>query len=89
VVRQSVFGGLNVAERLHSPALLASVRHGFVHGLDASLLVSAGVAIAAALVALTVLPNRPVAHSKNTGPNGDAAAMTVRASATPTNTVRK
>jgi MFS transporter, DHA2 family, multidrug resistance protein len=83
VVRQSVFGGLSVAQRLHSPALLASVRQGFVHGLDASLLVSAGVAIAAALVALTVLPNKPVAHSKNTGPNGDAAAMTVRASARP------
>ena len=33
-VRQSVFGGVAVAQKLHSPALLASVRTAFVHGMD-------------------------------------------------------
>ena len=45
VVRQSVFGGVAVAQKLHSPALLASVQTAFVHGMDMALLVSAGIAL--------------------------------------------
>ena len=76
VVRQSMFGGLAVAGKLQSPALLASVRQSFVHGLDVSLFVSAGVAIAAALVALLILPNRPTASLDNTAPQRDETAAT-------------
>ena len=76
VVRQSMFGGLAVAGKLQSPALLASVRQSFVHGLDVALLVSAGVAIVAALVALLILPNRPTAPLDNTAPQRDETAAT-------------
>ena len=51
-VRQSVFGGVAVAHKLHSPALLTSVQRAFVHGMDMALLVSAGIALAG--VVLTV-----------------------------------
>ena len=50
--RESIFGGVAVADRLHSPALLHSARAAFVHGIDQSLLVSAGIAVAGALLAL-------------------------------------
>jgi DHA2 family multidrug resistance protein-like MFS transporter len=63
-VRQSVFAGVAVASRLHSPALLQSVRHAFVAGMDASLVVSAGVAIAALLLALLFLPGRDAARQR-------------------------
>ena len=52
--RQSVFGGVAVAQKLHSPALLTSVQTAFVHGMDLALLVSAGIALAG--VVLTCLP---------------------------------
>ena len=76
VVRQSVFGGLAAAEELQSPALLAEVRQSFVHGLDVALLVSAGVAIAAALLALLILPNRPTTSLGNRAPQRDETAAT-------------
>jgi MFS transporter, DHA2 family, multidrug resistance protein len=60
-VRDSVFAGLAVAARAHSPALLASVRHAFVDGMDAALLVSAGVAALGMLLALVFLPGRAAA----------------------------
>lgn len=74
VVRQSMFGGLAAAGKLQSPALLASVRQSFVHGLDVALLVSAGVAIVAGLVALLTLPNRPTPSLDNTVPQRDETA---------------
>ena len=55
-VRQSVFGGVAVASKLHSAALLASVRTAFVHGMDLSLLVSAGIAVAGVVLTLVFLP---------------------------------
>jgi len=61
-VQGSVFGGLVVAQRLHSPELLASVRTAFTDGMDVALLVSAGVAAAGLICALLFLPGRvPVA----------------------------
>lgn len=48
----SVFAGVAVAQRLHSPALLESVRDAFVQGMDAALLISA------AVLALMLLPGR-------------------------------
>jgi DHA2 family multidrug resistance protein-like MFS transporter len=57
-VKLSVFAGDAVAARLHSPALLESVRYAFVQGMDAALLLSAGIAALAALLALIFLPGR-------------------------------
>lgn len=58
-VRDSVFAGVAVAARAHSPALLDSVRHAFVDGMDAALLVSAAVAALGMLLALAFLPGPP------------------------------
>jgi MFS transporter, DHA2 family, multidrug resistance protein len=55
-VRQSVFGGIAIAKKLHSPTLLTSVHLAFVHGMDLALLVSAGIALAGAVLTLLFLP---------------------------------
>jgi len=55
-VRSSVFAGLAVARKLGSPALLEQVRAAFVHGTDAMLWVSAGLAVAGTVLALLFLP---------------------------------
>jgi len=55
-VRQSVFGGVAVAQRIHSAALLASVRTAFVHGMDLALAVSAGIAVVGVVLTLVFLP---------------------------------
>jgi DHA2 family multidrug resistance protein-like MFS transporter len=55
-VRQSVFGGVTVARQLHSQALLTSVQRAFVHGMDLALLVSAGIALAGAVLTVLFLP---------------------------------
>jgi DHA2 family multidrug resistance protein-like MFS transporter len=57
-VKRSVFAGVAVAQRLHSPALLDSVRHSFVQGMDGALVLSAVIAATAAVVALIFLPGR-------------------------------
>lgn len=58
VVRGSLFGGLAVAGQLGSPALQASVRAAFVHGMDVALVVSAGIAVAGLILTLVFLPWR-------------------------------
>jgi EmrB/QacA subfamily drug resistance transporter len=58
VVKLSIFAGIATAQKLHSPALLASVRHAFVQGMDVALLVSAGIAAVGTLLALIFLPGR-------------------------------
>jgi EmrB/QacA subfamily drug resistance transporter len=55
-VRQSVFGGVAVAQQLGSSALLHSVRTAFVDGMDAALLVSAGIALVGVVLTLLFLP---------------------------------
>jgi Na+/melibiose symporter-like transporter len=55
-VRQSVFGGVAVAQKLHSSALLTSVQRAFVHGMDLALLVSAGIALAGGVLTVLFLP---------------------------------
>ena len=57
-VRLSVFAGVRVAETVHSPTLLLSVRQAFVHGMDLALLVSAAIAALAMLLALVFMPGR-------------------------------
>jgi DHA2 family multidrug resistance protein-like MFS transporter len=55
-VRQSVFGGVAVAHQLHSLPLITSVHRAFVHGMDLALLVSAGIALAGAVLTVVFLP---------------------------------
>jgi MFS transporter, DHA2 family, multidrug resistance protein len=57
-VKLSVFAGVAVAQRVHSLALLESVRHAFVQGMDAALVVSAVFAAVAVVLALIFLPGR-------------------------------
>ena len=57
-VRSSVFAGLEVAHKLGGAALLGEVRSAFVHGIDAMLWVSAGLAAAGVILALAFLPWR-------------------------------
>jgi DHA2 family multidrug resistance protein-like MFS transporter len=65
-VRDSVFGGLEIAGRTSSAALAASVRAAFVHGLDLLFVVCGGVAVLGALVAL-LLPRRGPVRLGSTG----------------------
>ena len=58
LAKQSVFAGVTVAHRLHSPTLLESARYAFVQGMDTAMLVSAGIALIATLLALIFLPGR-------------------------------
>jgi MFS transporter, DHA2 family, multidrug resistance protein len=57
-VRSSVFAGIAVAQKAASPALLDQVRSAFVHGIDAMLWASAGLAVAGIVLALLFLPWR-------------------------------
>ncbi len=77
-VKTSLFGGLAVARRLGSVPLLASVRAAFVHGMDVSLVVAAGIAVVGFVLALAFLPAR--AASKASG----VPAVEASASVTPT-----
>jgi MFS transporter, DHA2 family, multidrug resistance protein len=56
-VRQSVFGGIAVAQRSGSAPLLASVRSAFTHGMDQALLTSAGIAVVGVVLTLIFLPH--------------------------------
>ncbi len=85
-VRRSVFGGVAVAQHLHSPVLLDSVRRAFTHGMDAALVVSGAVAVVGAVLSWLFLPNRLGARSAaalaDTGAGpvvGEAAAALLRA----------
>jgi EmrB/QacA subfamily drug resistance transporter len=55
-VRQSVFGGIAVAQQIGSASLLHSVRSSFVDGMDAALLVSAGIAVVGLVLTVLFLP---------------------------------
>ena len=56
--RRSVYDGVAVAGRLGSPGLARSVRGAFTGGLDVSLVASAAIAAAGALLTLAFLPRR-------------------------------
>jgi Na+/melibiose symporter-like transporter len=76
-VRESLFGGLVVAGKLHSPALLSMVRGAFVHGMDVSLVVASGIAAVGILLALAFLPARAAPRA------GGGAAVKAASSVTP------
>ena len=56
-----MFTGIAVAHKAGSPALLDQVRSAFVHGIDAMLWASAGLAVAGVVLALLFLPWRATA----------------------------
>jgi DHA2 family multidrug resistance protein-like MFS transporter len=58
-VRGSVSAGIAVAHRLGSPPLLDSVRSAFVAGMDSTLWVCGGIAVAGVALALAFLPDGP------------------------------
>ena len=64
-VRQSVFGGVAVAQQIHSASLLGSVRSAFVHGMDMALLASSGIAVVGVLLAICFLPRTNASNSEN------------------------
>jgi hypothetical protein len=67
-VRQSIFGGVAVAEKMGSATLLHSVRTSFIYGMDLSLVVSAGVAVAGAILALVFMPARSAMQVQESTP---------------------
>jgi DHA2 family multidrug resistance protein-like MFS transporter len=71
-VRQSVFGGVEVANQLQSSSLLTSVRTAFVHGMDIALLVSAGIALAGVILALLYLPRTSASQAPERAPAAKA-----------------
>jgi hypothetical protein len=56
--KSSVVAGVAVAHELGSAALLDSVRHAFVQGMDTMLWICGGIALASAILALLFLPRR-------------------------------
>ncbi len=57
-VKSSVAAGVGVAHQLNSAALLGSVRHAFVSGMDTMLWVCAGIALVSAILGAVFLPRR-------------------------------
>ncbi|HYS31583.1 MAG TPA: MFS transporter [Streptosporangiaceae bacterium] len=74
VMALSALTGLAVASHLRSPSLSHSARAAFVHGMDASLLVSAGIAAAGVILTLTFL-HRPAARERSEPPMRVAARV--------------
>ena len=83
VVKQSFFGGIAVAMQLGSAPLLVSVRTAFVHGMDVSLVVAAGIAAAGFVLTLAFLPGRARSKSGGIKPGEESPARTVHADSAP------
>lgn len=73
--RQSIFGAVAIAGRVHSPTLLDSARAAFVHGMDQSLLVAAAIAVAGALLALLFLPASTELRQSRRAPAPDGTVV--------------
>jgi MFS transporter, DHA2 family, multidrug resistance protein len=76
-VRSSVAGGVAVAQKLGSPALLEEVRSAFIHGMDIMLWTCGGIALASALLALAFLPRRAASTAGPTEQTEPAPAGTM------------
>jgi MFS transporter, DHA2 family, multidrug resistance protein len=79
LARGSVGTGVEVADRLHSPQVLAAVHQAFASGVDVMLWICAGIAIASAVLAALFLPRRLA----GTAGTGEAAGPAGRSVATP------
>jgi len=64
-IHQSVFAGVAVAKSLGSASLEHTVRAAFVHGMDRALVVSSGIALAGALLALLFVPRKLTVKQKS------------------------
>jgi MFS transporter, DHA2 family, multidrug resistance protein len=79
--KSSVAGGVTVAHRLGSAALLDDVRSAFIHGMDVMLWTCGGIALVSALLAVAFLPRRtasPAVPEEATEATRDAPAGTMR-----------
>jgi EmrB/QacA subfamily drug resistance transporter len=83
VVKESLFGGLAVALQLGSAQLLYSVRTAFVHGMDVSLVVAAGIAAVGFLLTLIFLPGRATSQAGGIEQMKETAARIVPADKSP------
>ena len=83
VVKESLFDGLAVALQLGSTQLLYSVRTAFVHGMDVSLVVAAGIAAVGFLLTLIFLPGRATSQAGGIEPLKETAVRTVPADKSP------
>jgi DHA2 family multidrug resistance protein-like MFS transporter len=66
--RDSVFGGLAVAQAMRLPDLAESVRSAFVHGLDVLLVVCGGIGVLGVLLAVIWLPRHAPAGRREPEP---------------------
>jgi MFS transporter, DHA2 family, multidrug resistance protein len=69
--RSSVVGGVQVAHRLGSAALLGSARGAYVQGLDAMLWICGAIALASAILGLLFLPSGRAAAGAASVPAGE------------------
>jgi EmrB/QacA subfamily drug resistance transporter len=67
-VKSGLFGGIAVAGKLQSAALLSMVRGAWVDGMDVSLLVGAGIAAVGVLLTLVFLPSVKIAKASEPEP---------------------
>ncbi len=72
--RASIVGGVAVAKKARSVALLDEVRGAYVHGMDVMLWVCAAIAIVAAALGLAFLTSRPYASPAESAPTAPVAA---------------
>jgi DHA2 family multidrug resistance protein-like MFS transporter len=77
-VKSSVAAGVGVAHQLGSAALLGSVRHAFVSGMDTTLWVCAGIALVSAILGAAFLPRRAGRAPASAGPARPAEVTGLR-----------
>jgi MFS transporter, DHA2 family, multidrug resistance protein len=70
----SVVAGVAIADKLGSAALLDSVRHAFVAGMDTMLWVCGGIALVSAILAAIFLPRRAGGPAESAAPVPEMAA---------------
>ena len=70
----SVVAGVAIADRLGSAALLDSVRHAFVAGMDTMLWICGGIALVGAILAVLFLPRRAEGAAEPGAPVPQVAA---------------
>jgi MFS transporter, DHA2 family, multidrug resistance protein len=75
--RQSVFGAVAVADRIHSPALLTSAHDAFVHGMDLALVVSGAISLVGLALTVAFLPQVKGVRTVEQPPIEKPAALVV------------
>ena len=78
MVKEGLFSGLAVAAKLGSPELLASVQAAFVDGMNAALIVGAGIAVVGFVLTLIFLPSGRKAAKAGRRRRSRAARLVIR-----------